>query len=260
MKAGRFGILVAGALAVGILILSVFFSSVAGEVVYPVERAASLFRRSVWSRVKGVFDASSCAAENVRLKREVAALSLLRGDCERLGVENARLRRALDYRARFPGVWEPAAVLSSGGGAAAVRHSIRVDRGSLSGVREGAVVVVPEGLVGRVSTVSPHTAEVALLTDPSVRVSCTVESSDGAAHGILSGGGADSLLLGHLRDAGALRPRSRVVTSGLGGVFPGGIEIGTLLLVTNGVRGVEGEVLPRVDYSTLEDVFIRRDQ
>ena len=260
MKAGRFGILVAGILAVGILILSVSFSSSVGEIVYPAERTVSFFKREVLSRITGLLSASSCAAENVRLKREVAALSLLRGDCERLEVENARLRRSLDYKAEFPGVWEPAEVLSSGGGAAAVRRSIRVDKGSRAGVRKGAAVVTPEGLVGRVSGVSPHTAEVVLLTDPSVRVSCLVESSNGSVHGILSGGGSDRLLLKYLREGSAMCAHSRVVTSGLGGLFPGGIEVGTLLLVTNGVRGVEGEVLPRVDYSTLEDVFIRRDQ
>ena len=248
MKAGRFGVLVAGILAVGILVLIGLFPSVVGEAVYPIERLKSLVR--------------GCArdSEIERLRREVAALSLLRGDCERLGVENARLRRSLDYKAKFPGVWEPAEVLSSGGGAAAVRRSVRVDKGSLAGVKEGAAVVTPEGLVGRVSGVSPHTAEVALLADPSVRVSCLVESPAGSVHGILAGGGSDRLLLKYLREGSALRAHSRVVTSGLGGLFPGGIEVGTLLLVTNGVRGVEGEVLPRVDYSTLEDVFIRRDQ
>ena len=167
----------------------------------------------------------------------------------------------LGYKARLPGAWEAAEVLSSGGGAAATRDVIRVGKGSLSGVREGAAVVVPEGLVGRVVSVSPHTAEVLLLTDPSMRVSCRIETDgDAVAHGILMGADSDRVLLGHLSGAAALRPHAKVVTSGLGGVFPKDIRIGTLLLVTNGVRGVEGEVLPSVDPATLEDVFIRCDR
>ena len=249
MRAGRFGIIVSGAVAIGALVLIGFFPSIVGEAVYPIERLKSLVRGSVQD------------SEIARLRREVAKHAMFREECLRLRAENAALRESLDYKARATGVWEPAEVLSSGGGAAAVCETIRVGRGSLSGVRKGAAVAVPKGLVGRVARVSPHTAEVALLTDPSVRVSCRIETGErGMAHGILMGGDSDRLLLGHLSDAEALRPQAKVVTSGLGGVFPKGIEIGTLLLVTNGVRGIEGEVLPSVDYSALEDVFIRCDR
>ena len=261
MKSGRFGIFSACVLIVGALALMVFRRSAAGEAVYPVERLVRLFDRAVLSRVSGAFAGAAAGAENIRLRREVAGLSLLRGDLERLRVENARLRRALDYRGRQPEAWLPAGVLSAGGGASATHRSVRVDKGSLDGVKVGAVVVVPEGLVGRVSEVSPHTAVIALLADPSVKVSCLIlEDGSEPVHGILSGGGPDGLQLRHLDHTERLRAQAKVVTSGLGGVFPPGLEVGTLLLVTNGVRGVEGEVLPCVDSSTLEDVFIRRDQ
>ena len=247
MKSGRVGILSSVLLIAGALALMVFRWPAASEAVYPVERAVRFLR------------GAAADAENARLRREVDGLSLLRGDLERLRTENARLRRALDYAAHRPEAWIAAEVLSSGGGASAAHRSIRVGKGALDGVRGGAIVAVPEGLVGRVAEVSPHTAEIALLTDPSVKVSCEIATgASGRVHGILSGGDADGLLIWHLD--GAARPQSRVFTSGLGGVFPAGFEIGTLLLVTNGVRGVEGEVRPCVDYSTLEDVFIRRDQ
>ena len=261
MKSRRIGLFSAGILIVGALSLMVFRSAVASEAVYPVERLARLFGTSVLSRLSGLFAGASASAENVRLRREVAGLALLRVDLERLRAENARLRRALDYKDRQPGAWLPAGVLSAGGGASAVQHSIRVDRGTLDGVREGAVVVVPEGLVGRVTKVSPHTSVVALLVDPSIKVSCAIEAgASGSVHGILSGGGPDGLLVRHVRDAGQLRSHAKVVTSGLGGVFPGGLAVGTLHLTRGDAGGVEGEVRPYVDFSTLEDVFIRRDQ
>ena len=249
MKAGRFGIIISGAIAIGALVLIEFFPSIVGEAVYPLERLKSLVR------------GSAQGSEIARLRHEVAKHSMIYEECLRLRRENAALRKSLDYRDKAAGEWEPAEVLSSGGGAAAARDVIRVGKGSLSGIRKGAAVAVPEGLVGRVVSVSPHTAEVLLLTDPSMRVSCKIESNGRtAAHGILMGADSDRILLGHLSDAAALRPHAKVVTSGLGGVFPKDIRIGTLLLVTNGVRGVEGEVLPSVDPATLEDVFIRCDR
>ena len=70
------------------------------------------------------------------------------------------------------------------------------------------------------------------------------------------------LVLRHLTGEGDLPPRSRVVTSGLGGVFPKGIEVGVLLGIRTDADGLsrEGEVLPSVDFPELEDVFIRRDK
>ena len=235
--------------------------SAAVEAAYPVEHAAQVFRNQVWSRVVGVFRGSSAAAENLRLRRENDALKVLRGTVERLEVENARLRRVLEYSAREQEAWIPAGVLSEGGGAAGFGDRIRVDKGELAGVRAGAVVIVPEGLVGRVASVTPHTAEVTLVTDPALKVACEVATEGSRSlGGILSGGSEDGLILRHLTGTGKALPRARVFTSGRGGVFPRGIEVGTLLNMTNGVRGVVGDVLPQDAYSTLEDVFIRREK
>ena len=257
MKSRRVGIFSACALIVGALVLMVFRWPVASEVVYPVKRLVKLVVRPTRTCLEGLFSRVSVAAENNRLRREVGALSVFRGDLERLRIENARLRKALDYKSSQPKTWIAAEVLSRGDGVAAVRDAICVDKGLLDGVRVGAIVVVPEGLVGRVTDVSPHTAEIALLTDSSVKVSCEIA---GSVHGILSGGEPDGLQIRHLDHVERVEPHSRVVTSGLGGVFPRGLAVGSLNLVTNEVGEIGAEVLPCVDYLTLEDVFIRRDQ
>lgn len=247
--------------AIGTIVLSAS-RAVCAEAVYPVERASRSFGTKVWSRICGFFAGAESRAENVRLRREVAALALARGDMERLEAENDRLRAVLGYSKRQRGEWLPAEVLSSGGAAAGSPDSIRVGKGSIAGVREGDVVVARDGLVGRVMSVSPHTAEVALLTDRQVKVSCEVESGTGSKlSGILSGGGG-LLTLKYLSGAGDIPPRARVFTSGRGGVFPRGLEIGVLLDVRTDAEGLvrEGEVQPNVDFSTLEDVFIRRGE
>lgn len=248
--------------AIGVLILMVL-PLVAVEAAYPVERVRQTFMRKAWTRVHGLFKGAEAAAENTRLRREVAALAMLKDDVERLESENARLRRALNYVAKDSGSWVAAGVLSRGGGAAGVARTIRVDKGSLAGIREGAVVAVPEGLVGKVTMVTLHTSEVTLITDRSLKVSCEVEY-DGAARirGILVGDSDDFCLLRHLTDVAEVPPRSRVFTSGHGGIFPRGITVGTLLGIRKDADGLasEGEVLPAVEYSTLEDVFIRREK
>ena len=121
----------------------------------------------------------------------------------------------------------------------------------------------PSKYQGVVASVTPHTAEVALLCDRAVRVACEIEQSGGVrTRGILCGGTEDLLSLRHLTNAQTVAPRSRVVTSGLGGVFPKGLAVGTLHDIHNGEDGLpyRGDVLPSVDFSTLEDVFIRREK
>lgn len=247
-------------LAAAVTLLFVCCRSFAVEAVYPLSRAGRFLRVEVIDRVVACFRGAALTAENSRLRQELAALTMLRGDNQRLEAENARLREVLGYVERTRGVWRAASVLSEQGGAAGVRHSLRIDRGSLDGIREGAAVAVSEGLVGRVGEVSPHTAEVLLLTDRSVRVACVVETGEGVrATGILSGGSEEKLELKRWSGAEELPPRARVLTSGQGGVFPKGIEVGTLLAVRKDEqdRVREGEVLPQVDFSSLEDVFIR---
>jgi len=247
------------AAAIGALVL-VVFRSASVEVVYPVEHAERVISSGFGARFADLFRGRSVAAENRQLKRELAELMLLRGDISRLETENGRLRRALGYESRHQGAWLAASVLSHGGGAVGSPDSIRVDKGSLAGIKEGAVVVVPEGLVGRVTSVTPHTAEVTLITDASLKVACEIEMrGSGRSYGILSGGGGDALVIRHLKNAESVFPHSRVFTSGRGGVFPRGLEVGTLLDVRKDAKGLarEGEVLPSVVFSTLEDVFIR---
>lgn len=254
---GRATLAVAAAAAaiVGILVL---FRAASAEAVYPVERVKRILSDGVFSRIRGVFRGAAAQAENERLRRELAALAMERGYCERLREECIRLRRLLGYSKALPGKWKAAAVLSAGGGAAGARKTIRISRGALSGLRQGAVVAVPDGLVGRVASVSPHTAEVLLITDPSLRVACMVEGARGAK-GILSGGTDEMLVLRYLTVGAELPPRSRILTSGLGGVFPGGLAVGTLIGMRESEDGAirEGDVEPAVDFATLEDVFVQ---
>lgn len=234
--------------ASAVAFVCVAFRVVPIEAVYPVLRVRTLGRRFLRTE------------ENTRLRHEVAALKQALQDSERLEAENARLRQLLAYQARGEGHWAAAEVLSRGGAAAGNAHKIRVGKGACDEFAVGAVVVVPEGLVGRITSITPHTAEVTLVTDPSVQVSCVVEGAGSAENGAgtLAGGTNDRLTLKHLRRGEGIPPRARVVTSGLGGVFPKGIEVGVVEKVESaGGGGGEMSVIPSVDFEALEDVFVR---
>lgn len=259
MKSTRSGVYVIIAVAALILCVVVFSRRAAVEAVYPLERASLIFRRSVWTRVKGVFNGPGYAAENIRLRREVSALSMLSEEIERVERENAALRRSLGYAERVPGKWMAAPVLADHCGSSLRHKAIRVGRGALDGVMENAVVASPDGLVGLVTMVSEHASEVTLITDRTLQAVCTVELGNGRfASGILEGGDAEGLALTHIRGLSSDIPQARVVTSRRGGVFPEGLAVGRLIQASATESGEwRGSVLPAVDFDRLEDVFIR---
>ena len=175
--------------------------------------------------------------------------------------------------------WIPAPVLSRSG-TVGVSGIMRLGKGSLAGVKAGAPVAAPEGLVGRVLAVTPHTCDVRLIIDPSMRVSCEIEPpdpSDGPIYGILYGGGAacvaaeadasilyvvNPLRMRHMQRRLDLPPRSKIITSGLGGIFPRGLVVGFLLdgqHIDETRLEREGDVVAAVDFPALENVFIRRE-
>ena len=96
---GAYVLIALGAVATAVV---VFSRGTALEAIFPAERASRSFSDKVWSRVKGACHGASASAENVALRREVAALALARDDAARLEAENARLRRVLEYRGQNP--------------------------------------------------------------------------------------------------------------------------------------------------------------
>lgn len=246
----------------------------AREAVYPWANACGWLERTVGVRARAVFTRVHHASRNAALEREVARLQIMAQEAEALDAEVNRLRGLLDFTPPVSSRWLAAPVLSRGG-TAAVWQSVRLGKGSQHGVRPGDPVVVPDGLVGRVTDVSPHTSEVMLITDPNSRVACELDvpgEGVGVVRGILYGGGASAaadprLTLLYVVDPLRLRylarefdpaPRTRVVTSGLGQTFPKGLTVGYVLeskLEPNKLSR-EAAVLPAVDLASVHDVFI----
>lgn len=203
-------------------------------------------------------------SENVRLRRELEALAMERGETARVWAENARLRAALGYLERERPVWIAAEVLSDGGGAAGVHATLRAGRGALAGVATGAAVAVASGLVGRVAGVTPHTCEVRLLSEPQSAIACETVAADGeTVYGVVGGGSGGELEMRYVRSDAAIAPRAEVITSGLGGGLPRGLTVGYYLSDADGSGAASGGRRLRLqaavaDPGALADVFIRK--
>ena len=131
-----------------------------------------------------------------------------------------------------------------------------MDKGIRDGVRQGAPVVIPEGIVGVVVEASGRYAKVLLLTDPNSAVDALVQQT--RARGIVKGGGADYCVFDYVLRKHGISVGDTVVSSGLDGVFPKGFRVGRISEIVRQNAGIfqKVSVTPYVDFEILEEVFI----
>jgi rod shape-determining protein MreC len=147
-----------------------------------------------------------------------------------LEAENDRLRRALGLGHSLGWGFVPAEALHSR--ALGEEYTLTLTRGGRAGIRSFSPVVAPEGLVGMVETVDPAMSLAITWSHPDFRVSAM--AADGSAFGIAKahlGSGPERYLLelSGVQMSATLAPGTRIVSSGVGGVYPRGIPVGTVI-------------------------------
>jgi rod shape-determining protein MreC len=199
--------------------------------------------------------------ENSLLRKLAVELMNERAALVECGHENDRLRELLSVLVTFSEQEHfemlPARVIGMPGGRVVER--IELDKGSEDGVRVGMPVVVPDGLVGKIARVHPARSLVEPLASASFAVSVVVERS--RVRGIVrpryqSVSGLVTWEMDYVPARSDVVEGDRVTTSGLGGVFPAGLVVGTVESVTDGPLTMSVRVEPSVDFSTVEQVFV----
>ena len=190
--------------------------------------------------------------ENANLKAEQAAYS-------EILAENIRLKGMLNFKQTY--------TQYSMLGAKVIAkdynswtNTITIDRGSSDGVNKYMPVIVPQGVVGFVSSVSKYTSQVQLLVDPRTAIGGIVQRPESRVASILKGDGnnSDFLVFGNIPKEADVIKGDTIVTSGSGGVYPKGLLIGMVSQVSADGSGVSLAALvkPAVDFTKVEEVFI----
>ena len=195
--------------------------------------------------------------ENKELAVHNKELQAINSTLRDLETENARLRHALQYRERAAFHLVPARIIARD--PSSWWNTFKIDRGFADGLESDMPVLTEDGLVGKTTTVAKNAATVLLISDENCRVSVSIEGT--RDQGIVSGeraSGAGMPLIGLriLSKMANLKPGQKVYSSGVGGVYPSGILIGGVKEFK--VRELDGyaTLVPAVDLTTLEDVFV----
>lgn len=134
-----------------------------------------------------------------------------------------------------------------------------LDHGSNDGVQAGMPVVTEKGLIGRVDAVTANASRVQLIA--SIDFQANVQTQETEAEGVLNGSITGDLTMEMVSQDSRLQPGDLVLTSGLGGNFPGDVligEVGTVIKKENALFQ-SCTVQSTVDFRSLEVVLIIRN-
>ena len=161
----------------------------------------------------------SAQSEWLRSGQKVEAQARL-AELER---DNRRLRQMLQLQ-RSGGALVSAPVISREPGG--WWQQLELGKGRLDGIAAGDAVLAPGGLIGRVASVTPTTARVALLTDGSSRIGVWVGRTQ--QHALLLGLGTPRPRLQFLEKDPGVRPGDVVTTSPASTLLPPNLTVGVV--------------------------------
>lgn len=131
-----------------------------------------------------------------------------------------------------------------------------INRGTRHGVHENLPVVTHSGVVGHVIQAARSVSKVLLITDNRSAVDSLFQ--DSRVTGVVVGTGEDFCTMKYVPVDASMKVGDKILSSGLGGIYPKGLLVGTVTSVSKGREGLFQEVTikPNVEFSRLEEVLV----
>ncbi len=224
------------------------------EVIGPFQTGISKVSNYAGSFKNRYMDLLDVREENEQLRQQLLQYKSANIEYREALATNVRLKKLLELKESLPPPTLTAEII--GKDPSLWFRTLTINRGTSDGVQKGMPVVTVEGVVGQVLTSSPNYSKVLLATDPNSAVDVITQRT--RVHGIVKGLGRDAFGLNYVLKSAIVEKGDFVLTSGLGGVFPKGLMVGTILEITNSRRGMfqKIEIEPAVDFSQLEHLII----
>ncbi|MGM0844081.1 MAG: rod shape-determining protein MreC [Bacillota bacterium] len=209
---------------------------------------------------ENVTELQNTYTENQKLKSRLEELVKLETMVSDLENDNNELREILGKEdnlrdfdriqatviARNPSQWEDLLV---------------IDKGKVQGVETNMAVITSQGLIGKVKSVKQFSSTIELLSNknPNNRISALIQGEENVI-GSIEGYDTDrdQLLVKRIPNDMQVEEGSKVITSGLGGVFPKGLPIGEVKEIESDQYGLTqtAYVEPTADLYHLEHVIV----
>ena len=262
-----------------VLLLGLIFLSLPSRTTTQIKLALTSLFLPLFGLAGSAHQLTDQAGSSLRSKRAILTeLEQLRRENERLRLEaaqsaqvweeNDRLRRTLGWQRQTRWNLKAARVILRD--PANWWRTIQIDLGHRDGIVTNLPVLTSDGLIGKIWEVGFNSSQVVLIGDPKCSVSALVEGADkpgspkkGVVDGLITSDGSSILDptivdLRFLDRQSTVKPGERVITSGVGRVFPRGIPIGQIAETRSIGYGLylEGRVKLAANLANLEEVFV----
>lgn len=257
-----------GVFTVIVLILLIFLSNVevnklsyiesaVSSIINPVQRVFVDFRNKIQGNSAYFSNMETIMQENEELKKKNSELETVLRELEMIKAENTTLQEYMSLTEKYSSYQTiPAYVINKD--VSNYSSTLVLNVGANDGIKENMTVIADKGLVGHVISVSDNTCKVQVIIDSASTVSSSISTTQESiiCKGTLEN---DQILRATYIPTGAeLIQGDSVYTSGIGGIYPKGIIIGTIkeIVTTSNITDRYAIVEPAVDFSKIDTVLI----
>lgn len=231
-----------------------WFSATVNVVVYPfqlVSHSIETFFSDTWNHYIWLIDLDK---ENELLRYKIKDLQQKNSQYIETAIAYDRLLDSLEFKQSDPDekvFAEVVAVANEG-----YSRMLVLNKGTSDGIRKNFAVVTPEGIVGKIQSVTLYQSVVQLVIDPRSQFPAMIQRSRNKAS--LSGTTNGTLQLKLIPRRLELNIGDRIIASGLAGIFPKGSLVGHIESIDKKEFGLfqEAVIAPAVDFSRIEEVFV----
>lgn len=226
------------------------------KIIMPIQSGISYLKNKFMGNDNYFATMEYLEKENQELKQKNVELEEQLRQLEIIQAENSTLKEYLDLTEQYKQYNTiPAYIINKD--ISNYSAVFVINAGSRSGIKENMTVIAAEGLVGHVISVTEKTAKVQILTDSSNVVSATLENSRDTVicRGTLNN---NELKTTYISTDTVLIEGEKLYTSGMGGIYPKGIYIGTVKKI-NEVKNITNRSFitqASVDFENLETVLV----
>lgn len=211
-------------------------------VVSPIQYLASLPESTIDRFATHLASKNSLLDENQKLRKLQLLQNQKLQQYEMLKTENDKLRSLLKTNLRDDSRKQVAEIISVASHPFA--HNVVIDKGLTDDVYVGQPVLDDLGVVGQITSVGNTTSRVILITDQTHAIPIRVLRND--IRGILAGSGNLSKMeLSNLPHNTDVKVGDKLITSGLGGVFPDGYPVAEITQISPDVTKPFMQVVAR---------------
>ncbi|SDN57528.1 rod shape-determining protein MreC [Acetanaerobacterium elongatum] len=230
-----------------------------GSVVSPLQKLSMQIASSANGFFEKIIYADKISEENETLREELRSMREKMVDYETYKAENEQYRQFLDLKKDNPDfVFETGMVI--GRDPTDYFYSFTIDKGSVNGIELYDPVITPDGLVGRISEVSYTDSKVITLLNPGIDVGAFNDRTrdTGIISGELNLSKNGKCKMSYISRDSSASSGDIITTSGIGGVFPKGLIIGTISDIKTEAHGISlyAEIMPSANIAKVRDVFV----